>query len=75
MSQTLRVPARWRIVATFRKPDGSVRVEDLGVHEALVGRKAKARALMFHAGRMGWRMGKRGPVTTGWSFKISLEKP
>lgn len=69
-----RQPSRYRIVATLRLADGSERVEDLGVHKAFIGRKAKAKAIYLHAGRMGWRMGRRGPNTGKWTFRITLEK-
>ena len=74
LTEGLRAPPKWHIEARFRRPDGTERVEDLGVHEALVGRKAKAQAIARHAGRMGWRAGKRGAITTGWSFRIHLAK-
>jgi hypothetical protein len=66
---------RYQITATFRHPDGSARTEDLGVHEASTGQRAKRRAQNLHAGRLGWFGGPRGPnIPKGWSFKITLVK-
>lgn len=65
---------RYRVTATLRLRDGYERVEDLGVHEATMGRKAKARAIAMHAGRMGWRSTTRGINTRGWTFRIELVK-
>ena len=66
---------RYQITATFRGPDGSVRAEDLGVHEASTGQGAKRRAQNLHASRLGWLGGSRGPlIPKGWSFKIALVK-
>lgn len=65
MSTLIREPSRYRITAILRRADGSERIEDLGVHEALVGRKAKERAIYMHAGRLG--SDKR-------AFRIALEK-
>ena len=62
--------------STFRCPAGLVRAEDLGVHEASTGQRAKRRAQNLHAGRLGWLGGPRGPsIPKGWSFKIALVKP
>lgn len=67
---------RYQITATLRYPDGSVRVEDLGVHEASTGQRAKRRAQNLHASRLGWLGGPHGlRIPKGWSFKISLVRP
>ena len=67
---------RYQITATLRRPDGSVRTEDLGAHEATTGQRAKRRAQNLHAGRLGWLGSPRGPrIPKGWSFKIALVKP
>lgn len=65
---------KWQIVARLRRPDGSERVEDLGVHEASTGQRAKKKAIALHAGRMGWRGGKNGPITGKWTFRITSAK-
>lgn len=65
-------PGRYQITATYRHPEGSIRTEDLGTHEATTGQSAKRRAQNLHAGRLGWR----GPrIPKGWSFKSALVKP
>ena len=68
----LREPAKYRITAFLKRPDGSERVEDLGEHEAFVSLKAKNKAIALHAGRMGWLSTRRGYNTGKWLFKIEL---
>jgi len=65
---------KYRITATLKKLDGSEQVEDLGLHEALVGHKAKSKAIAIHAGRMGWKSKRYGYNTGKWTFRIKLEK-
>ena len=66
----------YQITATLRRPDGSVLTEDLGIHEATTGQRAKRHAQNLHAGRLGWLSSPRGPrIPKGWSFKIALVKP
>ena len=68
-------PGRYQIIATLRLADGTTRTEDLGIHEGYTGQKAKRHAQNFHAGRLGWLGGPRGPrIPKGWSFKIALVK-
>lgn len=65
---------RWHITTRLRLADGSFREEDLGVHAAWVGHRAKSRAIAMHAGRMGWPGGRRGPKTGKWIFRIELDR-
>ena len=67
--------SRYRITAT-QKYTVPLRVEDLGVHEANTGQKAKRYAIARGgAARCGFPYIKRGRGhydTEGWTFKIEL---
>jgi hypothetical protein len=72
MSTAPREPAKYHVTAFLKRRDGSDRVEDLGEHEALLGTKAKDKAIALHAERLGWHKDRHGYVTSGWRFEVKL---
>lgn len=72
----LQKSTRWHVTATLKRGGFEV-VEDLGIHEASVGHKAKTAAIVLHADRLGLKTRRRGGISPGkWTFKVTLaDKP